>query len=109
MSKKYITLPRADLKIKRPFYYYLLFFLPKKQRPDFTKEPLEIKELHWRDDFIPEEMIANEPMFSNISPVVTLKNNWFHNVQEYQIIASLEFARRYPSHEYSKKIRKKDP
>lgn len=98
-------MPKAELDVKRSVFDYLLFFLPKKPRPDFTKEPIRMQEYFWHDDFR-GNMYTEEPIFSNISPIIALKNNWFHNVEEYQIIASLEFARRFPAHAYSKEFTK---
>ena len=66
-------------------------------------EPLEMETLPNNDGF-GGIMYIDQPIFSNIDPTYAVFNRWFRNSADYQIIAGVEFARRYPEHVYSKHV-----
>ena len=49
--------------------------------------------------------IFDMAIFPEINGMVAQQNGWTDNIWEYQFLASLIFARRYPVHPYSKQIR----
>lgn len=90
---------------RKTIWYYLTYFLPKKPRPDLMLEPIEMETLP-HDDGFGGIMYIDQPIFSNIDPAYAVFNKWFRSSADYQIIAALEFARRYPEHQYAIKARK---
>lgn len=90
---------------KRTLQDCLAIFSPKKPRPDLTQEPLEM-ELMRQDDGFGGNIYFDQPAFKNFSSFFAVTNKWFRNADECYTIAILEFARRYPNHEYSKNVRK---
>ncbi|MDD3687856.1 MAG: hypothetical protein PHE56_13980 [Bacteroidales bacterium] len=77
------------------------------ERPDFSEWPMEIirgfsvrlkgdKELRYCSDF---------PKFVDLSNNFAFNNKWFESPAEQCLLESMEFARRYPNHLYSKERR----
>jgi len=49
--------------------------------------------------------IFDMAIFPEVDGMVSQQNGWTDNIWEYQLLASLIFARRYPAHPYSKQIK----
>lgn len=74
----------------------------KKPRPDFSKTEVcltnFIVKQHGRED-----ISTIHAVFPEYPGEMAKKYNWIDDYYEYMILADLEFKRRYPDHDFSKK------
>jgi len=77
-------------------------FEAKKPRPDFTKEPVEL--INVRKKTIDVDSWDNVIMavFTNYDPPTAVRNKWFVDIEGCVMLATLEFGRRFPKHEFAK-------
>ncbi len=84
------------------------FSLVSYQKPDFAKEEVELIEhtlyKNGRKEKPEHKIMA---MFSNVPGNLAYKFGWVNSLEEYMILANLEFARRNPGHYLSKEIKSK--
>ncbi len=91
--------------VDRNFKSFSLFSL---QQPNFANEEVELREhaMYTKGkNKEPEHKIL--AMFTGVPGNLAYKFGWVNSLEEYMILANLEFARRNPGHYLSKKIRKK--
>ncbi len=83
------------------------FAFISQSRPDFTNEEVALvstREIGLKSRGKSSEMVA---IFPEWNEYIAKKFGWVKDSAEYYLLASLEFSRRFPKHEFSKEIKKK--
>lgn len=76
-------------------------------RPDFSEEEVALTEANLiekgKKDKAKKQLVA---LFPNVHAEMARKFGWVSDLDEYAVIAALEFQRRFPDHKFSKKIKR---
>lgn len=76
-------------------------------RPDFSEEEVALTEANLIENgkkgAAKKQLIA---LFPNVHAEMARKFGWVCDLNEYAVLAALEFQRRFPDHKFSKKIKK---
>ena len=93
-----------EAQLERIFRSYAFVSLP---RPDFTEEEVQLADakVHEKGKTV-DNRIKQYAVFPEVNWEMACKFGWVANLDEYCILAALEFQRRFPEHKFSKQIKK---
>ena len=81
-------------------------------RPDFSQEDVEFVLVNMVSGPHADESnskVEEIPCFTRIKPMVAQQNGWLNNLWEYEFLAGMTFANRFPNHPYSQQLRSSMP
>lgn len=95
---------RLEASFDRLFSNFSFVCLP---RPDFTGEEVQLADgKFYKTGETVSNQIIQYAVFPQISGQMAKKFGWVATINEYSILAALEFQRRFPEHKFSKQIKK---